>query len=217
MSPTFKTLDIFFYRGHKLISKIVRIITSVRYGIPYNETMSHIAIGCNEWNVISAETSGTKIMPNNEKTWKSDKCDVMVYRFNNINQTHIIKLTKIIPNLLNVRYAYARYGLDLVRILTFIFTLFSIFLGWISFKILLCLLSVIIVLQISSKYLRKYDQKQSDCAELSAIILNELKLMPHFSSKPRNEFPNSQMSKMEMLVWFGHAVKIYEWNYKSYK
>jgi hypothetical protein len=119
------------------------------------------------------------------------------------------------PQYLGRGYAYARYLLDAGKIFTFVtFILIAMF-GWINFKVFLSFIGFIAFIQLVSLALRNMDKKTSDCSELSAIILDKLKMMPYFSSQPRNEFPNSQLSKMIMMEWYGWADVVGIWDYKS--
>jgi hypothetical protein len=210
----FKVLDVFFYRGYAFTSKVVRFLTSVRYGIPYKDTYSHIALGYDDNSTISAEASGTKLMPNSEieTTLKSD---VIIYRFKNVSLGKIEEFYNVAPQYIGRGYAYARYLMDAGKIFTFVTFILTAMFGWINFKVFLTFAAFIALIQLATIILRKIDKKTSDCAELSAIILSQLKMMPHFSSQPRNEFPNSQLSKMVMMEWYGLVDMIGIWDYKS--
>ena len=37
MTPKFKVLDVFFYKGQSITSKAIRLLSSVRYGMPYKD------------------------------------------------------------------------------------------------------------------------------------------------------------------------------------
>jgi hypothetical protein len=121
----------------------------------------------------------------------------------------------IAPKYLGIKYAYARYLLDASRIFTFVSFFFIAMFGWMNFKVFLSFIGFIAITQLITIVLRKFDKKTSDCAELSAIILGKLNLMPFISSKERNEFPNSQLSKMILLHWNDLAEVVGIWDYKS--
>ena len=210
----FKVLDIFFYKGYSLTSKLVRFLTSIRYGIPFKDTYSHIAIGYDDVSTISAEASGTKLVPNVEIETTS-KSDVIIYRFKNVSLSKIEEFYNIAPQYLGRGYAYARYLLDAGKIFTFVIFILTAMFGWINFKVFLSFIGFILFIQLISIILRRIDKKTSDCAELSALILNQLKMMPYFSSQPRNEFPNSQLSKMLMMEWYDLAEVVGIWDYKT--
>lgn len=210
----FKVLDVFFYKGYSLTSRFIRLLTSIRYGIPYKDAFSHIAIGYDDISTISAESKGTMIVPNAEID-TIGKSDVIVYRFKEISLSKIEEFYTLAPQYIGRGYAYARYLLDAGKIFTFVTFILTAMFGWINFKVFLSFAGFIILIQLAAIVLRKIDKKTSDCAELSAIILSKLKLMPYFSSQPRNEFPNSQLSKMVMMQTYGLADVVGIWDYKT--
>lgn len=212
--PEFQMLDVFVYRGHSLTSKLVRFLTSVRYGIPFKDAYSHIAIGYDEETTISAESKGTMIVPNSEIDTKN-KSDVVIWRFDKLHQWQKDNFYKVADPFIGAGYAYARYALDAARIFSFVCFILLLLFGTVNWRYRLLFLGLILLLQLASIWLRKADKKTYDCAELSALILNKLHLMPFFSSKARNEFPNSQLTKMRMLKWHHHATVVAKYNYKK--
>jgi hypothetical protein len=209
----FRTLDVFFYKGYSIRSKFIRLLISIRYGIPFKDSYSHISLGYDDNSTFSAESSGIKIIPNSEIETKRD--DVIIYRFKNLSWGKIEDFFTLVPQYLGKKYAFARYGLDAARIFTFVCFILTMLFGWISFKLFLGFVGFIGFLQLITIILRKIDKKTNDCAELSAIFLHKLRLMPFFSSKPRNEFPNSQLAKMKMMCWYDLAEIVGIWDYKT--
>lgn len=206
----FKTLDIFLYTGHSIISKAIRLLTSIRYGIPYKECRSHIDIRYNDRENISSEPSGVRLVKfENSKRHN----DITVYRFSNIPD--LKKFYEIADFLLNRKYAYARYLLDSARIFSFVFGICGVILSLFSWQINAGFFIALLILQFISIWLREMDIQTSDCAEASAIILNVIGLITLFSGKARNEFPNGIEDKIRTLEIFGMSKKIYEWDHKT--
>ena len=211
-APLFHALDVFFYKGFSLRSRAVRVLTSIRYGVPFRKCLSHVAVGYDSRSTISAEATGAKIILNSEI--ENSKSDVVVYRFVNLSRVNITSFREVLEQKLGIKYAYARYGLDAARIFSFVSGVLGLLFGWISLKMALGFVALLVLLQVASHLLRKVDNRTSDCAELTAMILGDLRLLSYLPN-PRNEFPNSQLSKMETLEWHGLASKINVWNYKS--
>jgi len=214
MAQKFKVLDVFFYKGNSLTSKAIRLLESVRYGMPFKDCYSHIDLGYDDKSTFSAEAKGAEIVPI-ENIDTIGKSDVVVYRYKNITQEQIDKFYAMVPEYMGRGYGYARYAIDAATIFSFVLFIMGILFGWLSWKFLLLFGGLFIILQIVAKLLQKLDKGTSDCSELSAIFLDELQLMPYFSSDPRNEFPNSQLSKMEMMRWYSHADIVATFDYKT--
>ena len=218
MTPKFKVLDVFFYKGQSITSKAIRLLSSVRYGMPYKDCFSHIDLGYDEDHTFSAEAKGAEIV-STERIETTSKRDVIVYRYRKITQEQIDNFYKMVPEYEGRGYAFARYIIDAAKIFSFVVFILGLLTGWMSLKFLLLFGILFIALQLVYIFFKKKDKGTSDCSELVAIFLDELKLMPYFSSDPRNEFPNSQLSKMEMMRWYGLAdiVATFDYDTKTWK
>jgi len=199
-----QTLDVCFYKGYKPTSKAIRLLTSIRYGIPYDECLSHVDIRYNNKKNISAEPKGTMLV-NFEDSLKYN--DVTIYRFRKLPDLNLFY--EIADKLLGRKYAYARYLLDASRIFSFVFGVSGTLLSLFNWKINAGFFVALLILQLVSIWLRKVDAQTYDCSETSSTILTGLNLLSSISSKLRNEFPNSIESQMKLLVKNGLVDVVY--------
>ena len=125
--PVFRALDVFFYKGFSLRSRAVRVLTSIRYGVPFRKCLSHVAVGYDSRSTISAEATGAKIILNSEI--ENSKSDVVVYRFTDLSQIDTASFRDSMEQKLGIKYAYARYGLDAARIFTFVVGVLGLLFG----------------------------------------------------------------------------------------
>ena len=195
MNMQLKPLDVCLYTGHSTTSKIIRFLTSVRYGIPYKECRSHIDIRYDNEQNISAEPKGTMLV-NFEDSLNNN--DITVYRFKNLPDLEFFY--HIADELLGRKYAYARYFLDASRIFSFVFGVSGVVLSLFSFTVNMGFFIALLTFQLGSVWLRKVDAQTYDCSETSSTILTGLNLLSSISSKLRNEFPNSIESQLKLLV-----------------
>jgi len=195
MNMQLKPLDVCFYTGHGITSKVIRLLTSIRYGIPFKECRSHVDIRYNNDKNISAEPEGT-VLVNFEDSLKHN--DVTVYRFRKLPDLNLFY--EIADKLLGRKYAYARYFLDASRIFSFVFGVSGTVLSLFNWKVNAGFFIALLILQFASIWLRKVDAQTYDCSETSSTILTGLNLLSSISSKLRNEFPNSIESQMKLLV-----------------
>jgi len=202
-----KTLDVCFYTGHSFISKCIRLLTSIRYGIPFKECRSHIDIRYNNEQNISAEPKGTTLV-DFEDSLKNN--DITVYRFRSLPDLEFFYY--IADELLGRKYAYARYGLDAARIFSFVFGVVGTLLSLFNWKVNAGFFIALLILQLGSIWLRKVDAQTYDCSETSSTLLTGLNLLSSISSKLRNEFPNGMESQIKLLVkyWLVDVVFIHQ-------
>jgi hypothetical protein len=212
--------DIYLIKGNTLISKWVRLLISIRYGIPFKLAYSHIETSYDENTNISAEPSGIKLM-NNRRFDK--KCDYRVYRLKKMDNAKKERHQKISERYIGKGYAYARYLLDFVRIGSF-----YLFLTGIMFAILGMVFSLelskylafasgvfFVLLTAMKPSLIKKDIVTHDCTELTSIIFaaNGLWVPP---AKSRNEFPDGMKQVLDNLLLNGSAEVVFD-NYRDLK
>jgi hypothetical protein len=216
MSETkFQGGDIFVVRSKPLISKIVRLLTSIRYGIPYKDAHSHIEINVDGSRNISAEGSGVAMKDSNrhEKAGKA----FTVYRLKKMDPEKQEKLKQVSEPYLGKGYAYARYALDFARIASFVvcvFALISALMGVVfsiesNRYIVLGAVVFFLVLTMAKPFLIKKDILTHDCSELTSLILVQIGLWVSLP-KSRNEFPDGMKQVLDNLVMYGQAEIVLE-------
>lgn len=212
-----QTLDVLLSKGYSPISLLVRLLTSIRYGIPFRDCMSHIETAIDSEYTLSAKSSGIKrrTLSDIEK----GKSDVELWRFREITANQAAVFFALADRQIGKGYAYARYFLDTLRILSFIYLISFPWwkLAGVPWKWVLRGVIFLAVLQVVSLWLRKWDKLTYDCAESVAELLHQIGLIPQLESKARNDFPNSTRSKLMTLSWYGLARKVAEYKYKRKK
>ena len=113
----FKIGDIFFIKGKTIQSRFIRLLVSVRYGLRFRDSFSHIESGWTVEENISAEGSGTKIVKNDRKALH--KADIEVYRIDKMDEEKRKKHLEEGKKYVGGGYAYSRYILDALRIIIF--------------------------------------------------------------------------------------------------
>jgi hypothetical protein len=213
----FQCGDFFVLRGFGLISKGIRLLTSVRYGIPFRETFSHVESAINEKQNVSAEQNGVVIVDNDRP--KVTDAYAKVYRFKKFDEEDKKKHEEESERHLGKRYAIWRYLLDTARIVSFLIIVFGWILALISIWVGVFLIAVFIMITLLKGFLRKKDKLTEDCAENQSLIyLANGRWFP--LPNPRNEFPNGMVQVWENLVLNGIAVVVaerqkggeWEWN-----
>lgn len=203
----FQCGDFFVLRGFKLISRGIRLLTSVRYGIPFRETFSHVESAINEKQNVSAEPNGVVIV--NIDRPKVTKAYAKVYRFKKFDEEDQKKHVEESKKHLGKRYAIWRYLLDTARIVSFLIIIFGWIVALIDLWVGVFLLAVIIVITLFKGFLRKKDKLTEDCSENQSLIYTATgKWFP--LPNPRNEFPNGMVQVWENLVLNGIAVVVAE-------
>jgi len=216
MSEQFQpqTGDIYLIRSSGLVGKLVRILISIRYGIPYKDAHSHIEIGYDSTHNFSAEPSGAKLKKNDRL---NKNCDYKVYRLNNFDQEKQEKHKKISEGFIGKGYAYARFALDTLRIVTFFVLILGMVSGLLGMTSSLAVSqfiafgsAVLFVLSIVvQQVLAKKDMLTHDCTELTSLVLaiNGLWIP---TVKSRNEFPDGMKQVLDNMVLHGGATVVYE-------
>ena len=223
----FQCGDFFAIRGYSPRSRLVRLLSSIRYGIPFKRTFSHVETAIDENQNISAEATGVKYVDNDRVG--IEKSEVIVFRFKKFSEHDQKKHKKAAENHLATGYAFARYVLDASIIIRFAFILF----GWIflipglimkNFGLfigsLIALVAFILFLTIVIKIAEKFDWLTEDCVENASLIYSKNKKWAPIP-KARNEFPNGMVQVWRNLVLNGVANVVAEkkkegkWEFKS--
>jgi len=223
----FQCGDFFALRGYSPRSRLVRLLSSIRYGIPFKSTFSHVETAIDEDQNISAEAKGVMYVDNNREGIK--KSDVIVFRFKKFSPKDQKKHKEEAEDHLATKYAFARYALDASVIIRFTFILFGwIFLipGLIKRDLALFLWSLgalvafILFLTVVIKIAKKIDLLTEDCAENASLIYSKNKKWAPIP-KERNEFPNGMVHVWRNLVLnkvadvVAEKKKGEEWEFKS--
>jgi hypothetical protein len=223
----FQCGDFFAIRGYSLRSRLVRLLSSIRYGIPFKRTFSHVETAIDEDQNISAEAKGVMYVDNNRKG--IEKSDGIVFRFKKFGPKDQKKHKEEADSHLATKYAFARYALDASVIIRFTFILF----GWI-FLIpgliikgsglfigsLIALVAFILFLTLIIGIAKKIDLLTEDCAENVSLIYSKNKKWAPIP-KERNEFPNGMVQVWRNLVLNKVAEVVAEkkrgkeWEFKS--
>jgi hypothetical protein len=202
----FQCGDFFALTGYSLRSRFVRLLSSIRYGIPFKRTFSHVETAIDENQNISAEAKGVMYVDNDREG--IEKSDVIVFRFKNFSLQDQKRHKKAAKAHLDTGYAFARYVLDASIIIRFAFILF----GWIflipglimkDFGLflgsLIALVAFILFLTIVIKIAEKFDWLTEDCVENASLIYSMNKKWAPIP-KARNEFPNGMVQVWRNLV-----------------
>lgn len=212
----FKPGTIFISFGEGFVSKIIRLLTSIRYGIPYRDCASHVSTAYTDDQIGSAEPGGYKII--NRKT-EQENARVMAYEFVGTlpAESFYLLVQNTIKRRVGVKYAFWRYLLDPQRIsmfylaqlllITVIGGLIALLFGVsaaVSFIPADAALMMIIASLLLGRIFRGKDAVTMDCAEAEATNHYEMGTMT-FSGygKARNEFPNSIQCHLENLRLYG--------------
>jgi len=223
----FQCGDFFAIRGYGSKSYLVRFLTSIRYGIPFKKTFSHVETAINKTQNISAEAKGVMYVDNDREG--IEKSDVIVFRFKKFSLRDQQRHKTAAEKHLATKYAFARYFLDASVIIRAAFIMF----GWIFlipglilgdlglFLVsLIALVTFILFLTLVIKIAKKFDLLTEDCAENASLIYSKNKKWAPIP-KERNEFPNGMVQVWRNLVLNKVAEVVAEkekgkkWKFKS--
>lgn len=203
----FQCGDFFVLRGFGLISRGIRFLSSIRYGIPFKETFSHVESAINDKQNISAEPNGVMIVPNTRK--KVTDAYAKVYRFKKFDNEDKKRHKEEAKKHEGIGYAFWRYALDAVRIIVVVLVLFWLFIAALNLLVGIVILAVIIFLMLIKGFLKGKDLITEDCTETQSLIYSAYcRWFP--LPKPRNEFPNGMVQVWENLVKYKVAVVVAE-------
>lgn len=198
----FQIGDIFLLRGTSFISKFIRLLISVRYGLRYRDSDSHIESAYTKNENVSAESKGTVIVPNNQ----DPKAEYTVYRLRDMDAVRQKNHREIADKYIGGGYAYIRYILDAIRIITFfmipviiIFSLFNWLWAVIGGGLILGFLTF------GRRMLMKIDKKTWDCSELQSMIFTENGFYQPLSDRHRDEHPNGMRQWLEIMCLYKTA------------
>jgi len=203
----FQCGDFFVLRGFGLISWGIRFLSSIRYGIPFKETFSHVESAINDKQNISAEPNGVMIVSNNRK--KVTDAYAKVYRFKKFDDEDKKKHKEEAAKHEGIGYAFWRYALDAVRIIVVVLVLFWLFIAALNLLVGIVILALIIFLMLIKGFLKSKDMITEDCTETQSLIYSANKRWFPLP-KPRNEFPNAMVQVWENLVLNGVAIVVAE-------
>ena len=201
----FQCGDFFVLRGFGLISRGIRFLISIRYGIPFKETFSHVESAINDKQNISAEPNGVMIVSNNRK--KVTGGYAKVYRFKKFDAEEKKRHKEEAKKHEGIGYAFWRYALDAARIIVGVLVLFWLFIAALNMLVGIVILAVIIFLMLIKGFLKRKDMITEDCTETQSLIYSAYcRWFP--LPKPRNEFPNGMVQVWENLVKYKVAVVV---------
>lgn len=223
----FQCGDFFAIRSYSLRSQFIRRLISIRYGIPFKSTFSHVETAISEEQNISAEAKGVMYVKNDRKA--IERSDGIVFRFKKFSPIDQKRHKEEAKKHLATKYAFARYALDASVIIRFAFILF----GWVFlipglvvkdpklfFGSLIALVAFILFLSLVIGIAKKFDLLTEDCAENASLIYSKNKKWAPIP-KERNEFPNGMVQVWRNLVLNKAAEVVAEkekggkWEFKS--
>jgi hypothetical protein len=211
MPVDIRTGDVFFYRGHGPISKLIRFLISVRYGIPFKNTFSHVDFAIDEVNNLSAESSGIKSIP---RTINYKNNEVWAFRLTEVVDVieEIKRIAKQYQDL-HIGYAFARYILDTTRIVSFVLALLLPWFGLLSWRMGLLVFCSGAVAYLVGVAVRASDRRQQDCAENFSEVYERIGVLTWKGwGKARNTSPNGVYNVICNMCAYGAAKCI---GYKS--
>ena len=223
----FQCGDFFAIRAFSLRSRLIRLLSSIRYGIPFKSTFSHVETAIDEELNISAEAKGVMYVDNNRKGLI--KSEGIVFRFKRFGPEDQENHKEEADKHLATKYAFARYVLDASRIVRFTFILFGLIflipglvmrnLG-LTLGSLIALVAFILFLILVIEIAKKFDLLTEDCVENVSLIYSKNKKWAPIP-KERNEFPNGMVQVWRNLVLNNVAEVVAEkekggeWEFKS--
>ena len=186
--------DVLFQKSRGIISRLIRLIISVRYGIPVKYAWSHVFMAVSNDEAISAESDGVrriKLRGNKELI----RADVIGYRFTRpFTEDQLASMAKTEKQITGKRYAYFRYALDFLRVFMFFFILLALVPAAIFYKSLgLYFLGAIALFVVLEKVLGIFDKKTFDCVESVALILMAGGAWDPLAFTSRSEFPDGML------------------------
>lgn len=210
--------DVCFYRGQTPTSRLIRLLTSTRYGIPYRTCLSHVDQYHTDGRTISAEATGVKLIPLAQQASRSD---TWIWRFTGLQEPDLAEFLRLAAEDLagNWPYAFARYILDPQRISLFYLAQLALLAtaaggimkaagtSWATAAIPLdAAMTLIAASLVIGRIARGKDEASRDCAEdVSQRLARWRKASWHGLGKPRNDFPNRIQAEMETLALHGEA------------
>lgn len=213
VQPDFMIGDIFISRRPGLVSRLVSMLVSIRYGIPWREAYSHIELKYQGRDNISAEMSGVK-------TVKTDRyaegSRLIVYRLSRMSASKRDQLVRVAQEYIGKPYAFWRYFLDATIISVAVLVLFGLLAAIpayiFSFEsgqhaVVFNLLAVGFLLVVKQRFVKK-DRLTYDCAELVSVLLSEIGLWSPLPTS-RNEFPNGMKQVLDNLCRVNQAQIVY--------
>lgn len=210
----YQTGDIFLIRGNNWLSRWIRFLVFLRYGIPYRQAYSHIESAFNSRINISAESSGVGLVKNTRFDLATD---YRVYRLKKMDSKKQANHKKIAEKYIGKGYAYARYLLDTTRIGAFYVSLAILLFGFLGFifasslsqSIAMAAGGIFVLLTIIKPFLIRKDILTHDCTELQSLIFSENDLWVPLTDS-RNEFPQGMMQVLDNMVLNGQAQLIFK-------
>jgi len=226
--------DFFAIRSYGLRSCIIRLLSSIRYGIPFKKTFSHVETAVSGKRNISAQAKCVMYVDNNREGIQ--KSDVIVFRLKKFYKTDKENHVAAAAAHLETRYAYGRYILDAFRITLAVFILFGSIFFILGIPVLFLVfpdvfktvlktnfmawVALLVLLFIGIEIAKIFDKSSEDCAENASLIYSKNKRWAPIP-KERNEFPNGMVQVWRNLVLNGVAEVVAEkkrgrkWEFKS--
>lgn len=213
--------DVCFYRGHGMLSKLIRLLTSIRYGIPFKVCLGHVDQYYGDGQVISAEATGVKLV---SLAKQADHADLWIWRFTGLTQADWDGFKCLADEDLAGKwpYAFARYILDPQRISMFYLAQLALLsllagagmklagLSWATASIPLDASLTLIAASLAiGQVARGKDAASRDCAEdVSQRLARWGKTSWQWLGKPRNDFPNCLATGMNTLGLHGRTIPV---------
>lgn len=198
--------DIIFVRSHTLLGKLIRLIISVRYGVPFKKAFSHVQSVYDGTDCISAEPKGCKIVHIN----LLEGYDLLTYRIKGISP---LVFKSEANKYIGKPYSYPRYAIDAIRIICFVIGLLLLPIGVISFFIgnwvwFLGFFGFGLGLTLLKPGLLRSDKVSYDCTELQSSIFSGIGAWVPPAGMPRNEYPDGMIQVLDNLCLHGKAERL---------
>lgn len=203
--------DVIFIRSYGIVSRLIRLVIAVRYGLPLKVAWSHVELVTGPDEAVSAEGSGIELVKlKGDKALR--KSDAVVFRFSKpIDAAAEAAMRKTIKEIVGRGYGYARYALDFLRVLFF----YAILLGTIPAAIFYRVawpyyVGAIVGFIVLEKVLKAFDGRAFDCVEVVSVVLTAGGLWQTVAFTPRSEFPDGMLQVFRNLELHGVVADVRE-------
>lgn len=201
--------DVIFQKSYGLVSRFIRLLISIRYGVPFKYAWSHVFLAVSESEGVSAEPSGVELIPV-RGTKSIINSDAEVYRFAQpLDGDQLAAIKKTTADLAGKGYGYFRYALDFLRVGLFYFLLLGVVPAAIFYKVVgVYFLAAVGVMLVLEKVIGIFDKKTYDCVELVSAILSKCGLWVPLAFRSRSEFPDGMKQAFDTMALHGVARRI---------
>lgn len=196
--------DVIFMRSYGIMSWLIRLLISVRYGLPLRYAWSHVQLVTGPNEAVSAEGSGVELIPvrGDKATIRSD---AVVYRFKEpIGQASEDSMRAAIGTIIGKSYGYARYAIDFLRVMFFYLILLGMIPAAIFYKVTWpYFIGAVAGFVVIERLAKVFDMKGFDCVEVVSVVLAAGALWAPVGYHARSEFPDGMLQVLRNLAIHG--------------